>query len=395
MKKPRLTAALLPIALLLSGPAPSPAQETPADAPIALQLGPVLVHPSLSLKEAWRDNILATEKDAKSDFVTTVTPGINLDIPFRGHNLSLGGSADIIRYTDNSSEDKDTYQAGANGRFAIGDRVTLNFGDTFARRFEPRLESITGESDYYDTNTASISVKYAFVDVSQIRLDYVYETVRYDQEDFRSLDNGTASAYLYFRVLPKTSLFVEYDFKTAAYLEEESALDSTVQSGFVGATWEVSPQVNGTAKAGYLSKNYKEAEVDDFSTWVGSLSMTTALADGVTLRLGGKRDVVEGKTLDSRYYTSTGLDAELTVWFLERLAGIARVSYRRDEYPDIAAGQTEKRDDKTTSAGAGLKYTFNRWLSVDLDYTRTAKDSNIPDSSPTENAIALKITAAL
>jgi hypothetical protein len=120
-----------------------------------------------------------------------------------------------------------------------------------------------------------------------------------------------------------------------------------------------------------------------------------ALTDTVHLRLVGARQVNEAKYTGPSYYTTTDLAGELTVWFLDRLAGLGKVSVGRTEFSDPIQGDPKVRKDNTISAGLGVRYTFNYWLSLEADYAILNRDSNIGAYSLTENAFTLRIKAAL
>ena len=392
MKRTIFAAGSLAAALLLAHPAFSPAQE---NLPPAIQLGAMEVHPYLMLTGTWNDNVYATADNEKSDFITTITPGLGLKLPFRAHQITLGAHAEFARYADFTELDTDSFQADALGEFNIGERLNLKVGDTFLRAYESLLESPTKSSDRYDANIASISAKYSFVDVTQLRLDYVLTTLDYRDDDARSRTEGRFSAYLYYRVLPKTSAFLEYDYTSEDYDEATSTLDSAANSGQIGAIWEISAISKGTAKVGFQAKKFDDAGIDDYSTWVASVEMTHALSDMVQLHLVGARLVNEAKYAGPSYYTTTGLTGELTVWFLDRLAGIVSASYGRNEFSDPIVGDSEVRKDDRYTAGLGARYNFNTWLSFEAEYTNINRDSNIDKYSATENALSLRVKAAL
>ena len=181
----------------------------------------------------------------------------------------------------------------------------------------------------YTANEAALSVKYAFVDVSQLQVAYARTTLDYDDSTYRTRDEDLVSVYLYYRFLPNTSAFLEYDFKSVAY--ESKGNDNDVQTGFIGTTWEITEFSKGTAKAGYLSKDYSDPASEDFTTWTASVDLQHRLSDAASVRLIGKRDVNEGKYPDVRYYTTTGMFVDFTYHFLDRLVGTVEGSYSQDD----------------------------------------------------------------
>jgi hypothetical protein len=395
MKMRHFFGTALSLALICSAPAVCLAEEYAQDAPPPLQVGPVIVAPSLALRETYTDNVFATATDTKSDWVLGIAPAVTVRFPFRMHELALDAGADIQTYANYTSENISPWNIAGRGSFLIGDRLSLKVSDNFQRLFETAYDSPTGKVEAYDSNAAAISVKYAFVDVAQAQLDYTHTTVRYDDADqeYRSRDEGVFSAYLYYRVQPRTSTFLEYDYSNFSYLSTGSGSDSDVQSGSVGAIWEYMDKSKGTAKIGFASKNFKDASKKDFSTWTGSLEMRHEITELASVRLSAMRYFNEGKYQGTRYYTTTGALAEFSYKFLDRLVGLANAGYFVDEFSDPNPGDPVTREDKTTKAGVGARYSFKDWLECALRYTYTNRDSNIPHYSAKENAVTFEITA--
>lgn len=385
-------AALLFIVTALLVPGASRADEGQQDVMAPLQMGPVIVNPSLSLREAYRDNVFFTDKDTSGDFITSIAPEVSFRLPFRMHELALGASADFLLYADNTDLNVTLFEAFGRGDFSIGDRVKLRIGDTYNRNEESPLDSPNGTSDLYTTNAAALSARYAFVNVAQVQLDYTRTTLTFDDSSYRSRDEDLVSLYLYYRVLPNTSAFLEYDFKNVAY-DKSDDLDNVVHSGLLGATWEITESSKGTAKAGFLAKGYSDAALDDYTTWTAAIDLRHQLTDAASLRLLGKRDVNEGKYQDARYFTTTGVFADFTYRFLERLSGSLEASYAADEYSNPRTGSALVREDKTGHIGIGAKYAFNSWLDFALNYGYSNRNSNVDGLDAIVNTVALMVTA--
>ena len=387
-----LTALFLLVAPTLLLPGVSRAEERAEDILPYLQAGPVIVRPSLALSETYRDNVYFVPEGATSDAVTSIVPGVTLILPFRVHELSLGASADFRVYAENSDLDTSAYKIFGRGDFRIGDRVKLKLGDTYRRDEESPLESPNATSDMYTDNAAALSVTYAFVDVAQVQADYTRTTLTFPDSSYRTRDEDLVSIFLYYRVLPATSAFLEYDFKNVGYDKTDSH-DNSVHSGLFGATWDITENSKGTAKAGFLAKNFSAAALEDYTTWTASVDLQHRLTDITSVRLLGKRDVNEGKQPDVRYYTTTGIFVDFTYRFLDRLTGTLEGSYSQDSFSDPQAGQTEAREDKTARVGIGANYSFNSWLDFSLGYSYLDRDSNFESLSATVNSVTFAVTA--
>ena len=61
--------------------------------------------PSLALKEEYNDNIFFTEKARADDFITTVTPGLELIDRTEKVDVNLVARAHVLRYVNNTGLD--------------------------------------------------------------------------------------------------------------------------------------------------------------------------------------------------------------------------------------------------------------------------------------------------
>jgi hypothetical protein len=368
------------------------AEETPAEAMPPLQVGPVLVNPSLTLKETFTDNAFYTDGNTTSDLITTLAPAIKLRLPLRMHELTLGADAEFNLYLDNSSLNTSPFQIYALGDFSIGDRVKVKVGDTYQHYEESPLESPNGTQDTYTANAAALTAKYLFADVAQAQFDYTHVNLDYPDSNYRTRAEDRLSLYLYYRVLPATSAFLEYDFKNVGY-DTTGKFDNVVHTGQVGATWEITEYSKGTAKVGFLTKLYDDGSLEDYSTWTASVDLQHRVTDAVSVRLLGKREVNEGKETGVRYYTTTGFFADCTYRFLERLSAVVEGSYAVDAFSDARPGSTAAREDDTVHVGVGAKYSFNSWLDVVLGYGYSNRDSNRAGLDAAITTLTLKVTA--
>src|SRR5262249_29580289 len=151
------------------------------------------------------------------DFIWTISPGVVIELPGRRWAARLGARADVIRYTDNSSQDTTnwTVQASVQGHLPIGLTVSLtdDFKDTqdFAGLPVPELNNLVkryenllrAEAEYVVRERWSVGAHYNFLWV-----DY------HDDPQFDTLDrqDHTIGVQLNYRILPKTAILGAYDY---------------------------------------------------------------------------------------------------------------------------------------------------------------------------------------
>ncbi|MBA4373830.1 MAG: hypothetical protein C0402_13340 [Thermodesulfovibrio sp.] len=359
-----------------------------------LKLGPVEVHPYVSIKETYSDNIFSTSTNKEHDFIMVLNPGIYLQLPVRNHTLSLAANTSLTRYAKFSSENTDDYFVNGTANFMFGSQINLKASDTFIKGHEPRGSSSSGTIEKFDSNTAAASLTYLLADVSKIQLDYSRTDWDFKTSTFRSRSEDLISAYLYYRLMPKTSAFIQYNYKSVRFDDRTVGLDNKMQAALIGLSWDITGKSRGSLAGGFLRKNFNDSSKDDLKTWTASADITHNFSDYTSLKLIGKREVNEASLLGTRYYITTGLYGEVTHKFLQRLALVAKASYGQDKYSDIIPGDTQLRKDNTLTAGMGLRYIMRRWLEFVLEYNYRNKDSNIDIYSAKENTVTLMMNAS-
>ena len=362
-----------------------------------LTIGTLELHPYLTLKETYSDNINFTATDEKHDYITTIIPGMRLKFPFRSHQLDLEYNAVLNEYKKYDEENTTDHNANALLDFEFGRQLGLKLTEAYASAHEPRNVSTTGSNEKYKTNAAGISATYQMADMSKVQLDYTRSSWNFETSRFRDRDEDLIAAYIYYRFLPRTSVFLEYDYKNVNFetISESDDLDNKVNSGFLGLTWEIAENSKGTIKGGYLWKNFDSQSGTDFETWTASIDLDHRFTDYTSIRLIGQRLVNESNLQSTRYFVTTGAYAEFTHRFIDDLAAIVRGSYGKDKFSDTVSPETRARKDTTYVAGIGLKYFIQNWLAVAVDYNHTVRNSNIAANDYTENSYIFTINFAL
>ncbi|MBN1663681.1 MAG: outer membrane beta-barrel protein [Deltaproteobacteria bacterium] len=367
-----------------------------------IHYGSLEIHPYLNLSEYYTDNVFATETDAEHDWVTTITPGIKLQFPFRAHKLTLDYYAVLSRYANFDSENTTNHNANAIADFKLGSRFGLTLSDKYERGHEARSNSATGQVENYETNAATLSAKYMFVDRANIRLDYTGTIWNFKQSDYRDRQEHFLAAYFYYRFLPKTSAFVEYDYNNISYSQKEFSygqkeygLDSAIHTGFLGLTWEASEHTKGTIKGGYMLRDFEDSNMEDMSTWAVSANLAHSFSEYSFLRLIGSRVANETKYIGASSYVTTSAFADYMHKITYKITLVMRGQYGIDDYSNVIESNTEERRDKTYMIGGGVKYQMRDWVEFVLDYNHWDRDSSIAGNDMKNNIYSLSINFSL
>lgn len=368
-----------------------------------IKAGSLKIHPYITVKEEYNTNIYSTPDNMVDDFITSVKPGLRLELPIRRHSLLLDYNITDANYEENHGENS-TDQNGVGALdLRLGERLGLRLMDVYNKGHEPRGSSSTGNIERFKKNTAGATVFYALMDVSKVELNYAFTNWKFvsDANAFRERDEQFISAYLYFKFLPKTSVFIEYDNKKVDFELATSLLDNTVDSAYLGLKWEISKSSTGTVKGGYSWKDFDEDATGDYDTWTASANLKHAFTSSTSIMLNAARTVNETNLrlpVAQRYFVTTGGYLEMKQAILKKFYAKINGSFGQDVYSDkqlVTSGELERRQDHTTSAGAGIGYDIQDWLNLAVDYTYRVRNSNLDTVEYITNATVFSVNIEL
>jgi len=342
-----------------------------------IRIGQMEIHPYLSLKEVFSDNIYSTSTLQKSDSITVTTPGVKLLWPFGMHRLEAEYSVVDSRYSKYQGEDTTDHHAKGLLGLQFGSYVSLTASGAFDKGHEPRGSSASGFVEEFRTNTGAVSAVYQLANRSKVQLDYTKTAWNFMTSNYRDRDEGLVAGYLYYRFLPKTSAFIEYDRKTVDFTLATTPLDNTMDSLLLGLTWEIDGRSKGTVKIGRTSKDFVDTAVKDFSVLSWSVDLNHKFSEETSVTVVGQRQVNETNAFGTAYFITTGAYGELKHGFMSKMALLMRGSYGTDRFSNAVPPETITREDKTTMVGAGLRYAMKDWLEFGADYNKKNRNSNI------------------
>jgi hypothetical protein len=342
-----------------------------------IRIGQMEIHPFLSLKEVFSDNIYSTSTLQKDDSITVTTPGVKLLWPFGMHRLEAEYYAVDSRYGTYRGENTTDHHAKGLLGLQFGSYFSLTASGAFDKGHEPRGSSATGFIEVFRTNTASVSAAYQLANRSKVQLDYGKATWNFMNSNFRDRDEELMAGYLYYRFLPKTSAFIEYERKAVDFIEATTFYDNSMGSVLLGLTWEMEGSSKGTVKFGRASKDFENSAVKDFTVWSWSVDLGHKFSEETSLIVAGRRQVNETNAFGTVYFITTGAYGELRHGFMSKMALLLRGSYGTDRFSNAVPPETMTREDKTRMLGAGLRYTMKDWVEFGADYNKKNRDSNI------------------
>jgi hypothetical protein len=394
-----LTAAVVALGIVLAGPAAwaqFPGRVTGTvlfpDLPVR---GPVVIYPTLLLGGEYNDNIFLNNLQKRSDFIGSVTPGIQVVLESATYRWAGGYSLTGEKYLDNSQLDNAVQRQNffITGSQRLSPEFTLTLNETFVEDKNTNLvgtENIAVGRQKARSNLFAPGLVWQFEPQTSLRAEVGYSLQRYD-------DPLAASSNVY-RVLAD----VNHDFTPrlvgilgyeGRYIDVERQLGVSTHTARLGATYRFTSAITGTAVVGPTAvvtrddmslSPFADVSLTDLFSW-GSATLYFTRVVGTAGGLGGTTEnttiggIVQVLSLlrdlrieaGPRYSTShsTGgsnaidvrsvsLDLRVTYRFTTWLAGVAGYRFfmqRSDSTGTSLAGDV---DQNRVFLGAQFGYPF-------------------------------------
>ncbi|SPD74971.1 hypothetical protein PITCH_A400006 [uncultured Desulfobacterium sp.] len=392
--------------------------------------------PSVSLSEEYDDNLDLESSNEESDYITTISPGVNFSLLSENTQLGLMYFPGFVWYADNTEYDTTTHDGSLTLGQAISEHLRFDFTDTIVKSDEP-LESTEGVEgvrhtrDTYWRNTGNADLRYIFGPENSLRVGYSNSYLKNEAED---VDDGTIQR-------PNTSILYHFDIRNAVELNygytkanfwrdellpgDEAESDYTGHEPGLRYIYTFSPHTTGSLGYVFTTRRFKDdTEEEDYDVHDGTVGLEHAFSsdlsasasvgyfiqkndfsddeDGYsydaaltkTFRRGsmsiGGRGGWDESTLqaESRGFTKFwSADTSMEYQILEPLTGYAAGSYRHDKDED---------DQKwiTTRGNCGLRWEFLRWYSLSLDYSYAERDDDVDMDDYSVNRVMMIFTAS-
>jgi hypothetical protein len=360
------------------------------------QKGPVVLKPQFEVTETLNDNISYRHEQKEADLITTLTPGLALQLGRRDFNyFDLIYRYDRVIYADHTEFSADQHHIAARLRFRHN-RLTIDGSDTIDFLSSPvgggysatvntqSGEAISGVSgrkidrgNFYDQYRLSWDAS----ERTDLYVQAVHSFVDY-QDNLPLYDSRTLSGTLGFEYHPfvKAYFFGEvYYGKTENEGNVPSLFPYPIASFiglFLGARGQITENLRGTAKAGYEHRYYS-GRSETLNAPVVEISLDQQLTDRSLITAGYSRRQNESVQLVRSPYTTDSLYAS---WLQQigadgRLRSVVRASYLLSTF-DETSQQTSERTDQILSASLTISYDIKLWMRAFGSYSFEHLDSN-------------------
>jgi hypothetical protein len=382
--------------------------------------------PRVTAGAEYTDNVRLSPDNPASDTITTVTPGINLEVSGRPAGLTLDYAPSYVDYADDTFEDYWRHLASGSAWWQPVRSTRFELSDTFLKTEDPISDddlTVRRTRNPYTRNTATARMDYRFGDDNRAYVDGLYTFLENEDptiEDSQRFGGSAGVAY-WFNI--RWGMDIDGEYYRGEY---EASEDFTDLVGRLRLNHRFNPHFTGYVGYAHTFHDFDD-DGDDFQIYDGSIGFDYAISMSMDLGMSAHyfvRDFEESQdqsetpvniNLSKRFqrgsinldgeggydYTTTsaenlgyyiyyqgGLSADYA--FTRRLSGDANALYAYRDYKDTP---TERQDD-VIRAGCGLSFQILQWLSMRAGYLYRTIDSTDEVNDYKENRVSLSFTLA-
>jgi hypothetical protein len=379
-----------------------------------IHLGPLKINPSFGERLEYDDNAFQVSgkgtgpgglrERKRSDIINIITPGLKLDLPFKGggfipgteHNLSIDWHTDILNYRDNANQNQQNNYFLASGSFMF----PRGFGITMRDRYVDASSPSGGETDNIHkrkTHDASITVNMPdYFRKYDAEITYRFKDQEYDERSLLGANrfNQSFTLKVPYKVTPKIHIFPEY---TYGWIEYDSKSLAGAQSDlhyntiYAGTEWYATAKTTGILKLGFSRLDYDTApplseETSSLNTFVAKLGVKIDLTSRMSMNINAGRGPTESEfTSGSSSHEKTSGDISISRRVWKELTVSVKGGYDK-----LVFHGSERKDD-VYKLDVSSRYVINRWVYADFKFSHKDKRVNVDTSADRINKASLGI----
>lgn len=305
--------------------------------------GSIVYLPSVSVGAIFTDNANGDDELLDEDVLVGVGAAVRAQTNLRRHQLGAEVSATTGYSVKGAEEDFLDWQAGIDGRFDFDRQNALKagVGTTSAQEADSSAEADDNDDDA-TLNEIQGNIGYSLrgrtIDLS---FDGLVDRQEFSGDDTDDRDNTTytASTRVARKFGKRFSIFITPAYAYTKFDEEVSddgqSRDAYEVSGLVGAEYRPRPRLSFGGALGYSQATFDDPDVDDNSSFIGSLGLDLAYDSKTDLGLTATR-VLEITTVDgSASDITTTVSAKATRLLSTKQALVPKLTYRNTEFDGL------------------------------------------------------------
>jgi Uncharacterized protein conserved in bacteria len=390
-----------------------PGSLVPIVAEEGLRAGPLRLHPFMGVAEMYTDNVFRTNAK-RSDFFTTLAPGIQTQLPFAGRHVFVADyRTNIQLYHRTPSNNVQDQTASGRFQFNLARSMTLDLQGEHKLGHDPRgsaLDLQALEPNKWTTNSFTGRAAYeggqvgGVLTVQTMRWTYLNNA----QGSIRDRLSNYAGMTLSGKVFPNTSALLDFSVRQEIY-DENKNLDNAMYTISTGARWDISGITSGEFLVGYQFLNFTRAQVNQSGPLLSLFRRDQDSADNLffmgnlkwnplprlVVSIQPYRTIQQTVVFGTSFFTATGVNLSAVHSLSERVDLTANLGYENDDFstPAGAVAITPPRTDNLKNVAIGLNYRAVKWIGTSLQYIFEDRSSSVEQFNYQANTAMISVQA--
>jgi hypothetical protein len=374
-------------------------QSRPDYEPMGIRAGTFTINLHFTLGTEYNDNIYAAKNDTKSDWITSLSPKVDVQSNWSRHSLKLNAELDPGQY---ASESKENYM---DSHIFMDSRVDMRRESFFrARAGYQHLHEERGSMDVSETwyeravyNRTQGNISY-YHGLNRLSLTAGAAITTLNWQSVALKDGGSQClnirdrnlydirARIAYELHPDVHPFITTRFDWRHYDKPEAMRDSQGYRIGIGTGFGITGTTSGEIFGGYMLQDYDYRDKISGAWYVMSLLWNPTRLTSIEAR--AESSVMETTRVDSSGVSAIEAEISIDHELLRNLLVGASMDYRRCSY------EGEDITDNYYTLGSDLTYLWNRNLGAKAEFNRRIRDSNISDREFNENRFVISITGS-
>jgi hypothetical protein len=388
------------------------------------------VTPSISIAENYDDNIDLTKNNLKSDWITSISPKVDLNIKSETSKISLSYAPILIRYKNEDQRNT----IGHSGTLIIGgnlsNKLLYEFEETYLMSDDP-IEQTEGIYDIrhnrnsYQRNSEGVNTTFIFGPDDAVKCGYNYSFLK--NKDSSLYDNKYSNPVvaLTFGVNKKNKIEFNYGYVLANFSRDDKNVPGNNYSGNA-ITTKYTYRLNSISTTSFaysLNTRSFDNSLENYNVHHGTIDFTHSFSGGSTISLIGGYFLVKNKFLsdDNGYscdisftknfsrvgFSISGsegwregyleadrmgllkylwVDSKFSYQATEKLKNNASIFYMSSKQ------ESDGRRFKTYNAHYGWTLSFFRWYALSIDYSHEGRNDDVDLYDFVDNRVMMSLT---
>ena len=358
----------------------------------------VRLNANLSISERYTDNIYLTHEDEMDDFVTRLSPELELESALTTHskvNFTYTGIFEHYNEADNFRSDQ--HFGDVNFQIESPKESTFKLGVNFENGAAQPDSTDDESADFWLTEIYS-DLEWRMTPATFLGAGYQHSVQNFDQKRYQRDDFVRDKVHLdiLYTRSRKLPLLLEYRLEKQVNDNIEPDSGELISHAILaGCRWRPERRLSGTFELGYFWSQFNQT--DAFDGWTIDADLLYHISPFTDIEISANRTVrisvyAERDTLDYNIFSSYGLT--LSNRRLDPLELSVAGTYENRDFRQISA-ETSGREDDLYRFSIQSDYQLKKWLALSVDYSYRINQSDVMSQEYQENIVQFEVTFSI